>query len=129
MVQVARTDGRTGSARAERPADGRESRGDPSANAELHGRECREFSQQRQLERALFTEVYFANPYPSWERGSSKNTNGLLRQFFPRNRDLSRVTDEKVEAAVRLWNQRPRKCLGYQTLEESLREELVAPGD
>lgn len=88
-----------------------------------------EFSQHRQLERALSTEVYFANPYHSWERGSNENTNGLLRQFFPRTRDLSQVTDDEVEAAVRLLNQRPRKCLGYRTPEEALRDELVALGD
>ncbi len=88
-----------------------------------------EFNRYRPIECALSTEVYFAHPYPSWERGRTENTNGLLRQFFPRTYDLSRVTDEEVEAAVRLWNPRPRKCLDDRTPEEALRDELVALGD
>ena len=59
-------------------------------------------------------DIYFANPYHSWERGLNEHTNGLLRQFFPKGTNLKIVEPEEVERAVNLINNRPRKCLDYR---------------
>ena len=88
-----------------------------------------EFSQFKELEAELKMKVYFAHPYHSWERGQNENTNGLLRQYFPRGRDLTGVHPGEVRAAANDLNHRPRKRLGYQTPDEALNLELVALGD
>lgn len=67
------------------------------------------------LERLTPLDVYFAYPYHSWERGSNENTNGLMRQYFPKRSDLAQVTSEELDRAVNLLNTRPRKRLGYRT--------------
>jgi len=85
-----------------------------------------EFSMFNELEAALDIEVYFARPYHSWERGTNENTNGLLRQFFPKGTDFSGVNPREVEQAVGLLNTRPRKCLGYRTPAEVVQTHLVA---
>ena len=72
----------------------------------------------KKLERKTGFNVYFADPYSSWQRGTNENTNGLLRQYFPKGCDLSRVTDQMLAEAVRKLNHRPRKCLGYRTPHE-----------
>ncbi len=84
-----------------------------------------EFSQFKQLEQALNTDVYFATPYHAWERGSNENANGLLRQFFPKKSDLSGVHPREISRAVRLLNNRPRKTLGYRTPAEVMQRELL----
>ena len=66
------------------------------------------------LERLTPLAVFFAYPYHSWERGTNENTNGLLRQYFPKRTSLA-VTWEELDKAVRLLNTRPRKRLGYRT--------------
>jgi IS30 family transposase len=66
------------------------------------------------LERDSGTSVYFAYPYHSWERGTNENTNGLLRQYFPKKTSLA-VGQEELDLAVQLLNTRPRKRLGYRT--------------
>lgn len=58
---------------------------------------------------------YFPHPHSPWERPSVENTNGLLRQYVPTRSDFAKLTDENVQAAVRLLNTRPRKCLGWKT--------------
>ena len=70
------------------------------------------------LERNLNIEVYRANAYHSWERGSNENWNGLLRQFFPKVMFFATVTQYNVQSAVRALNNRPRKRLGYATPSE-----------
>ena len=77
-----------------------------------------EFAQHQYIAKALDTSVYFAHPYCSWERGLNENTNGLLRQYFPKGTDLRCVTQSQVDAAVYALNHRPRKCLGYKTPHE-----------
>jgi transposase, IS30 family len=72
------------------------------------------------LEKKLGVRVYFADPYSAWQRGTNENTNGLLRQFFPKGMPLDQVTDQQVAKAARLLNNRPRKCLGYRTPREVL---------
>jgi len=81
----------------------------------------REFAKFKGIEAGLGLRVYFANPYSSWERGLNENTNGLLRQFFPKRTDLATVTTAAVANAVRSLNNRPRKCLDYRTPAEELK--------
>lgn len=77
-----------------------------------------QFAEHEQLERDLNIPVYFAYPYHSWERGTNENTNGLLRQFFPKGSAFTSITQQKLDRVVKLINTRPRKCLAYQTPEE-----------
>jgi IS30 family transposase len=62
--------------------------------------------------------VYFADPYSAWQRGTNENTNGLLRQYFPKGINFKTVTEKDLAVAVKKLNHRPRKCLGYQTPHE-----------
>ena len=75
----------------------------------------REFAGFKELERGLGMRSYFAHPYHSWERGTNENTNGLLRQFFPKGVDFDKISQSDVDRAVELLNNRPRKCLNYRT--------------
>ena len=59
--------------------------------------------------------IYFAFPYHSWERGCNENSNGLLRQYFPKKTPLGKVTQREIDTVVREINNRPRKRLGYRT--------------
>ncbi len=59
--------------------------------------------------------VYFAYPYHSWERGTNENTNGLLRQYFPKKYDFNLITEEELKHVVKKINNRPRKRLGFKT--------------
>ena len=78
----------------------------------------KEFAEHVFIARALQAKVYFAHPYHSWERGLNENTNGLLRQYFPKCTNLLNVSHEEVDDAVYALNHRPRKCLGYLTPHE-----------
>lgn len=78
----------------------------------------KEFSSFKELEEKTGLTVYFADPYSAWQRGTNENTNGLLRQYFPKGTDFSKVTEEDLAFAVKRLNHRPRKCLGYQTPHE-----------
>ena len=60
-------------------------------------------------------QVYFADPYSSWQRGTNENANGLLRQYFPKGSDFSKLTVEAVSQAAARINLRPRKRLGWKT--------------
>ncbi|MEK7129196.1 MAG: IS30 family transposase [Patescibacteria group bacterium] len=76
------------------------------------------------FEHKLFTEhtkmqVYFADPYSPWQRGTNENTNGLLRQYFPKGTDLSLISRQEIKRVQRQLNGRPRKVLGYRTPYES----------
>jgi IS30 family transposase len=75
----------------------------------------KEFMNHRQITRRTGVQVYFALPYRSWQRGTNENTNGLLRQFFPKRTDFKRISHQAVARAETLHNERPRKRLGYQT--------------
>ena len=83
----------------------------------------KEFARFQELEAMLGVDVYFADAYSSWQRGTCENTNGLLREFFPKRMDLRSVSHQAVAAAVRKLNNRPRKCLGYRTPHEVLFDE------
>lgn len=74
-----------------------------------------EFCDYKDLEEALECDIYFADPYSSWQRGTNENTNGLLRQFFPKNMSFEKITQNEVDIAVAALNNRPRKKLKYRT--------------
>ena len=78
----------------------------------------KEFAQHRRVAKGLRADFYFAHPYASWERGLNENTNGLLRQYFPKRSDFTAVTPQQVRAAMDRLNNRPRKCLGFKTPNE-----------
>jgi IS30 family transposase len=75
----------------------------------------REFADHEGMASDLEASIYFAHPYASWERGLNENTNGLIRQYFPKDRDLRTVTKYEIEKAMDKLNHRPRKSLGYRT--------------
>ncbi len=77
-----------------------------------------EFSHFKRIERSLVRKVYFAHPYCSWERGTNENTNGLLRQYFPKQSDLSKISHQLLASVVSQINNRPRKCLNWRTPKE-----------
>ena len=82
-----------------------------------------EFAQFKSYEDKTGLEIYFAKPYAAWQRGANENTNGLLRQYFPKGSDFKKVNEEDVQEAVKRLNGRPRKCLNYQTPHEMFWEE------
>jgi len=73
---------------------------------------------------ATNVQVYFCDPRSPWQRGSNENTNGLLRQYFPRGTDLSRVSQAHLNAIAMRLNQRPRKTLGFETPADKLQAVL-----
>jgi transposase, IS30 family len=78
----------------------------------------KEFALHGLLAEILEVDAYFAHPYHSWERGLNENTNGLIRQYFPKGTDFSKVSRQEVLAVQAKLNTRPRKCLDYQTPNE-----------
>lgn len=86
----------------------------------------KEFAYHEQLTTELGAAVYFARPYHSWERGLNENTNGLLRQYWPKSTDFTQVTDKDVLAVVTQLNQRPRKTLGFKSPEVLMQNHMTA---
>lgn len=80
-----------------------------------------QFAEHETTERDLNIPIYFAYPYHSWERGTNENTNGLLRQFFPKKSAFKNVTQHRLDRIVKLINTRPRKRHNYATPEEVFR--------
>ena len=78
----------------------------------------KEFALFKELEKTLSIKQYFANPYHSWERGTNENTNGLLRQYFPKGTLFDKITKKELQDVVTKINNRPRKVLGYKTTSE-----------
>jgi IS30 family transposase len=78
----------------------------------------KEFCEHELIAAALQARIYFAHPYASWERGLNENTNGLIRQYFPKKYDFRKITDEELQRVEDLLNHRPRKTLGYRTPNE-----------
>ena len=77
-----------------------------------------EFAHHEHIGKQLKANVYFAHPYHSWERGLCENTNGLIRQYFPKKTSFETITDENVVFVMNRLNNRPRKTLGYKTPNE-----------
>jgi len=78
----------------------------------------REFAWHIDIANALDAKFYFAHPYASWERGLNENTNGLIRQYFPKKYDFTTITERQVEHVMDKLNNRPRKTLGFKTPNE-----------
>ena len=78
----------------------------------------KEFTRHKKISKSLKTDVYFAHPYHAWERGLNENTNGLLRQYFPKELDFRTIDDKRIQHAMERLNNRPRKTLGYATPNE-----------
>lgn len=73
-----------------------------------------EFANWREIEEALHCDMYFADPYCAWQKGTNENLNGLLREFYPKGRNLSRVSEKTLEKNLALINARPKKVLGFK---------------
>jgi len=84
----------------------------------------KEFAEHEQLEVEAALKIYFAKPYSAWQRGTNENTNGLIRQFFPKGTDLANIPEHRFTRVQQLLNDRPRKRLGYRTPNEVLASRL-----
>jgi IS30 family transposase len=76
------------------------------------------FALHELIERKTGVDIYFAYPYHSRERGCNENTNGLIREFFPKRSSFAKITQEDIDEVVDILNNRPRKCLNYATPNE-----------
>jgi IS30 family transposase len=75
----------------------------------------KEFAKHETIAKELEADVFFAHPYSSWERGVNENTNGLIRQYFPKGSSFEGITAQDIDTVMHLLNHRPRKTLNYQT--------------
>ena len=80
----------------------------------------KEFAEHEQLEAGAALKIYFAKPYSAWQRGTNENTNGLIRQFFPKGTDLANIPERRFAKVQQLLSDRPRKRLGYRSPTEVL---------
>jgi IS30 family transposase len=85
-----------------------------------------EMSQHARLAIETGLEVYFCDPRSPWQRGTNENTNGLLRQYFPKGTDLSNHRQNELQAVALALNTRPRKTLGWRTPAEAFNEVLLS---
>jgi len=84
----------------------------------------KEFTNHQKVDLELGSTIYFADPFASWQRGTNENFNGLLRQYIPKDRPLSTVTQEELKMIENKLNHRPRKRLGFKTPHEVFHESL-----
>ena len=84
-----------------------------------------EFTQHARIAEQLKATVYFCDPYSAWQKGTNENTNGLLRQYFPKKSSFLPVTPDILQAAVNSLNDRPRKRLGWLTPREVFSDYLL----
>ena len=88
----------------------------------------KEMADHRRFTLATDIQVYFCDPQSPWQRGSNENTNGLLRQYFPKGIDLSAFSQAKLNEVARKLNERPRKTLGFETPIERYRQAVALTG-
>jgi IS30 family transposase len=84
----------------------------------------KEFAKHDTFTKETGIPVYFADPYSSWQRGTNENTNGLIRQYFPKGIDFSTVTAQRIQEVENMLNNRTRKRLGYRTPNQVWREAM-----
>jgi transposase, IS30 family len=82
----------------------------------------KEFAEHKRLAEAVGMNMYFAKPYSAWQRGTNENTNGLVRQYYPKGTDLAALSHREVTTVEAFLNDRPRKRLGYKTPREVLNQ-------
>ena len=78
----------------------------------------KEMAYHEKITKMISTQVFFCDPYSPWQRGTNENTNGLIRDFFPKGTDFSTITAKELHNVEMLLNDRPRKCLQYRTPNE-----------
>lgn len=88
----------------------------------------KEFSRHSKVSKSLKADVFFAHPFHAWERGLNENTNGLLRQYFPRKMDFRKIDDTATQHAMERLNNRPRKTLRFATPKEIFSKETKNMG-
>ena len=88
----------------------------------------KEMADHKRFTLATDIKVYFCDPQNPWQRGSNENTNGLLRQYFPKGTDLSRYSQAKLNAVARRLNERPRKTLNFETPAERFHQTVASIG-
>jgi IS30 family transposase len=86
----------------------------------------KEFAYHEKMTEALEAPVYFADPYCSWQRGLNENTNGLLRQYWPKDTDFKKVSPSEVKAVILELNNRPRKKLGFKTPSDLMEKHVAS---
>ena len=84
-----------------------------------------EMAKHKSFTVATHVKVYFCDPQSPWQRGTNENTNGLLRQYFPKRTDLSRFSQSELDQVAKRLNQRPRKTLGFETPASRLRDSVA----
>ena len=101
-------------------------KGQPCVASSLSATSCtpspstteKELAAHQDIAHALKAKIFFATPYHAWERGLNENTNGLIRDFFPKGTDFSTIANAEVAKVERLLNARPRKSLGFRSPQE-----------
>ena len=84
-----------------------------------------EFLCSSKIEEELKIPVYFTDAFCAWQKGTNENSNGLLREFFPKKTNFEKITEEEIFEVINLLNNMPRKCLGWKTSKEVFKYEIV----
>lgn len=85
-----------------------------------------EFTRHQSIAQRLDADFFFADPYSSWQRGTNENTNGLVRQYFPKKTDFTVLSDTDIQFVTDRLNNRPRKALNFKTPNEVFNNHFVA---